>query len=129
MFLRITNTVASRMRMTAWMLGVPLLATLVAGLIVYKPKPASSSRKPAVIQYHGVKVIDDYQWLENPADPAVRQWSENQDNLARSVLTNLLTRPWVEDRLNRLLSNSSADYSSLKWRKGRFFALKTETST
>src|SRR5437016_881669 len=46
--------------------------------------------------YHGVQVVDDYQWLENSAAPAVRRWSAAQNERARAALDKLPTRPLVE---------------------------------
>jgi prolyl oligopeptidase len=83
-----------------------------------------TARQPVVNEYHGVKVVDDYQWLENSADPAVRRWSDAQNKQARAVLDKLPTRPWVEDRLQRLLNAPSTNYFSLTWRRGRWFLLK-----
>src|SRR5438874_11184 len=73
----------------------------------------TTPRKAAANEYHGVKVLDEYQWLENGADPAVQQWSREQNQRARAVLDNLPTRAMVEDRLTRLLTNASANYFSL----------------
>src|SRR5437867_1710723 len=83
-------------------------------------------KRPTSNTYHGVRVVDDYQWLENGADPAVRQWSAAQNERARTVLDKLPTRPLVADRLARLLADGAANYSSLNWRRGRLFLLKSQ---
>ncbi len=88
-----------------------------------QPQPAASSRG-AVDQYHGTRVSDDYRWLENGTDPAVRAWSAEQNKRARAYLDGLPIRREIEDRLTRLLTNSGTDYSSLMARRGGVFLLK-----
>ncbi|MBY0309145.1 MAG: prolyl oligopeptidase family serine peptidase [Phycisphaerales bacterium] len=69
------------------------------------PYPATEKR-PVTDELHGVKVTDDYRWLENWDDPAVKAWSEAQNAYARKVLDNL---PHVDDvraRLTTLLTGS-----------------------
>ena len=97
---------------------VPLLCGQVAHAAV------KTARKPVVNEYHGVKVTDDYQWLENAADPEVRRWSEAQNKQARAFLDKLPTRPWVEYRLGQLLNAPSTNYYSITIRRGRLFLLK-----
>jgi prolyl oligopeptidase len=46
-----------------------LTATLAIGQIPATPK------RPVTDTYHGVKVTDDYRWLEKDADPEVKAWS------------------------------------------------------
>src|ERR1044072_6217080 len=66
----------------------------LAMLIVDEPQAAASAyapahiadRRPVTDVYHGVKVVDDYRWLEDWNDPAVRAWSEGQKAHARYVL-------------------------------------------
>jgi prolyl oligopeptidase len=84
-------------------------------------------KKPVVDEYHGVKVVDDFQWLENADDPAVRRWSDAQNKHTRATLDKLLVRPWIEDRLRRLFSGSSASYFALSSRRGQLFLLKQST--
>jgi len=83
-----------------------------------------SPKRPVVDEYHGVKVTDAYQWLENGADPEVRRWGQAQNKQARGHLDKLQTRPWVEHRLGELLNDPSTNYYSLTWRRGRLFLLK-----
>ncbi|HXI51678.1 MAG TPA: hypothetical protein VNH84_09235, partial [Candidatus Saccharimonadales bacterium] len=82
--------------------------------------------RPVVNEYHGVKVVDDYQWLENASDPDVRRWTAAQNRQARGVLDHLSSRPWVEERLKHLLTDPSTNYFLLSWRKGTLFLLKFE---
>src|ERR1051326_6377469 len=82
---------------------------------------APTSKQPATNEYHGVTVVDDYQWLEQGSRPEVRRWSAAQNERARAVLDKLPVRPWVEDRLARLLSDNSTNYSALTWRRGEWF--------
>ena len=48
-------------------------------------KPASTStypataKRPVVNEYHGVKVTDDYQWLENGEGADVKPWTVEQN--------------------------------------------------
>src|SRR5260370_31862054 len=88
------------------------------------PADIKTPKRPVTNEYHGVKVRDDYQWLENAADPAVRQWSARQDQQARGGLDQLPTRPFLEDRLQRLGSQSASNYFALSWRPGKVFFLK-----
>src|SRR5262245_27538957 len=84
-------------------------------------------KKPVVDEYHAVKVVDDFQWLENADDPAVRRWSDVQNKHTRATLEKLPARPWIEDRLRRLFSGSSSSYFALTSRRGQLFLLKQST--
>src|SRR5258708_28067500 len=88
------------------------------------PADIKTAKRPVTNEYHGVKVRDDYQWLENAANPAVRQWSAMQNQQARAVLDQLPTRPFLEDRLQRLWSQSPTNYFALSWRPGKMFCLQ-----
>ncbi len=85
---------------------------------------AATPRKPVVNEYHGVKVVDEYQWLENGSAPAVRQWTASQNRKARAYLDKLPTRPALEYHFSKLFATVSADYSDLKVRGGTVFAMK-----
>ena len=109
------------LHLSAWLLLGVALADLTASVATAAVRTA---RKPVVDEYHGVKVTDEYQWLENAADPAVKRWSEAQNKEARAVLDRASARPWIEDRLTRLLNAPSTNYFSLSWRKGTLFLMK-----
>ncbi|MFQ5980398.1 MAG: hypothetical protein ACE5OZ_19860, partial [Candidatus Heimdallarchaeota archaeon] len=51
---------------------------------------------------HGTVIEDDYQWLENTADPAVQEWIRAQNIFARSLLDKYPNREGVERRLREL---------------------------
>ena len=84
---------------------------------------AGAAHAPALDEYHGTKVADEYRWLENARDPEVRAWSADQNKRARAYLDSLPMRAEIEDRLSRLLTNSAPDYFSLTARKGSLFLL------
>ncbi len=88
-----------------------------------QPAPATP-KKPVVNEYHGVKVEDDYQWLEKNDDPAVKAWSAEENARTRAYLDQLPGRPMIEQRLTKLYAQDSPTYSSLVARPGRLFALK-----
>jgi prolyl oligopeptidase len=73
--------------------------------------------------YHGIVVADPYRWLENATNPAVREWTSKQNQAARAYLDGLAIRPWIEDRLTRLMTEAGADYFSLSCRRGMIFSL------
>jgi prolyl oligopeptidase len=103
-------------------LGVVVVAAVLAALSGHAA--VRTPKKPVVNEYHGVRVTDDFQWLENGADPEVRRWSQAQNKQARAFLDKLPTRPWIEHRLGQLLNDPSTNYYSLTWRRGRYFLMK-----
>ena len=51
--------------------------------------PPQTPQVPVVNVYHGVEIVDPYQWLEDWDDEHVRAWSNEQNAYARRVLDHL----------------------------------------
>src|SRR5579871_227472 len=82
----------------------PLLAFAQTSI----PKPPDTPRHPVTDEVQGVKVTDDYRWLENWDDPAVKQWSAAQNARTREYLDHLPERDAIRDRLKKLVGAGSA---------------------
>jgi prolyl oligopeptidase len=87
-------------------------------------KPPETPKKPVTDVYHGVKVLDDYRWLENADDPAVKKWTEAQNAYTRSILDKSPALPALRKRLKVLMTTGSPGYSGLQMAGGTLFALK-----
>ena len=83
-----------------------------------------ATRRPTVDEYHGVRVVDDYRWLEDQNDPAVRQWVDQQNRYTRSMLDRVPVRERIHARLKELYGGTSPDYLDLRYCGGEVFALK-----
>src|SRR5947207_445358 len=81
-------------------------------------------KKPVTNEYHGVKVEDDYQWLENDNDPEVKAWSDAQNRKTRAYLDKLPDRPKIETQLTEWYAKTSPSYSGIVSRPSKLFALK-----
>ena len=69
------------------------------------PNYPMSLKKPVSDTYHGVQVTEDYRWLEDGRDPAVRSWSLDQLKVTRAYLDGLPIRAKLKDKfaeLNRI---------------------------
>jgi prolyl oligopeptidase len=99
------------------------LLAIAAIVRAAEPSPATP-KKPVFNEYQGVKVEDDYQWLEKSDDPAVKAWSAEQNKRARACLDALPDRSALEKRLTELYAKTSPSYSSIVSRPGQLFALK-----
>jgi prolyl oligopeptidase len=86
------------------------------------PKPPETPRRAVTDEYQGVKVNDDYRWLENWDDAAVKQWSAAQNARTREYLDHLPSRPAIQQRLKQLIVTSSGSYYGLQFRAGMLFA-------
>src|ERR1700745_4289645 len=58
-------------------------------------------------EYQGVKIEDDYQWLEKDDDPAVKAWSDEQNQKARAYLDKLPDRAAMEKQLTQWYARTS----------------------
>ena len=91
---------------------------------VSKLSPTPKGR--VVDEYHGIKVVDDYRWLEDWDNPEVKLWSAAENKHARDYLDHLPSRPPIRERLERLMNESSTRYFELTYRVSTLFAMKAQ---
>ncbi len=96
----------------AWQTGIP-------------PLPATP-KHPVVDEYHGVKVTDNYRWLEDSKSPAVVAWTQAESAHARAILDALPIRNQIRDFLKKLHETSSPAFGGLQIRGGVLFAFYWE---
>jgi len=90
-----------------------------------EPKPTpTAEKKPVLNEYHGAKVEDNYQWLENDDAAAVKEWSDAENKQTRGYLDNLPGRADIEKQLKDWYAKTSPSYSSIVARPGMLFAMK-----
>jgi prolyl oligopeptidase len=107
-------------------------ANLAALLLVILPRLALAAalpfvptpREPVTDVYHGVSVVDDYQWLETASAPEVRVWTRLQNERTHAYYAQLPFREGIAQQLAQLRGEESARYNDLQERKGRIFALR-----
>jgi len=85
---------------------------------------SQTQKKTVTDEYQGVKVQDDYQWLENDADPSVKAWSDSQNQKTRAYIDKLPGRTAIEKQLTEWYAKTSPSYSAVISRPGVLFALK-----
>lgn len=86
--------------------------------------PPATERHPVVDEYHGTKVTDEYRWLENFDNAAVKEWNTDENAYTRSILDSIPARNAIKRQLTELLGGSSVDYYRINYRNGKLFAYK-----
>jgi prolyl oligopeptidase len=104
--------------------AIAFLATVAAAQSPTIPPPPPTPKRPVTEVYHGVKVTEDYRWLEDWNAPEVKQWSAAQNARSREYLDHLPSRPALKQRLTQLMNATSGHYSELSYSGGTLFALK-----
>ena len=102
-------------------IGAIAAAATNAMALTYPP----TEKKPVSDTFFGTTVTEDYRWLENGKDPAVKAWGEAQMKLTRATIDALAIRPALEKRLKELYSTSPVRYYDMQQR-GLFFAMKRQ---
>lgn len=104
------------------------VSLLVAGLwgAWLEGAPPATPKRPVSDVYHGVEVTEDYRWLEDWSDPAVREWSAAQNAHARSVLDKLPHAAEVRREVTKLLSRETPSFWELQRAGRRLFALQDQ---
>jgi prolyl oligopeptidase len=85
---------------------------------------SQTAKKRVTDEYQGMKVQDDYQWLEDDANPDVKTWSDAQNQKTRAYLDKSPDRAAVEKQLTAWFAKTSPSYGALTSRPGILFALK-----
>ncbi len=87
--------------------------------------PPRAEARPITTTYHGIEVVDPYQWLEHPEDPAVRAWSEAQNEYARRHLSALPGTSRIRERVRAIMAAPVRNHSALEPRGDRIFAIES----
>jgi prolyl oligopeptidase len=104
------------------LVGLSVSPSVAAGKLIY-PK---TDKRPVSDEHFGVKVTEEYRWLEDGQDPQVREWVEAENKVTRDFLDAVPTRTQIARRLKDLYSEESASYYSLQEAAGRLFAMKNQ---
>ena len=99
---------------------------LAAALLLLAAKAPQTEKRAVVDKYHGVAITDDYRWLEDAGDAAVKKWVAQQNQLTRSHIDSIRSRPAIEKRLRELYTARPASYFAPTQAGGRLFAMKNE---
>jgi prolyl oligopeptidase len=94
--------------------------------VAFTIQPPATPKRPVTDAYHGITVTDDYRWLQNWNDPAVREWSEKENAYARQFLDHLPNVPALRSRVTEIMEAKTISYGGVQYRKGRLFALKRQ---
>ena len=114
-------------RRPAW-LAIAALLTSLSVPVAAAPAtgPPAAEKKPIEDRYWSVPVTEDYRWLENWNDKAVRDWVDAQNAYTRGYLDHLPERPEVLKRVEALNRSITPRYTDLVSRGGALFALKDQ---
>jgi len=109
--------------LTAWVVALLLTYSAPAQTPPLSAPPATP-KHPVTDEYHGVKVTEDYRWLENWDDPAVKGWTAAQDARTREYLGHLPFYASLHARIAQMIGTPSVSYDSLQFSGGKLFALQ-----
>lgn len=111
------------------LMAILVLLTSVAGNADEKNirnSPPPTRKSTVSDNFHGVKVTEDYRWLEDWNDLNVKQWSERQNTYARGVLDKLPHVDAIRHQVTKILSARSSHFWDLSFRAGKLFAMKRQ---
>jgi prolyl oligopeptidase len=100
-----------------------LLILMLNGCTPHTPPYPPTEKKPVTDEYFGIKVADDYRWLDRLEDPAVRSWTDAQNAYTRRHLDAIPFIRDVQTRVASILENPMPRYYSFVFRRF-LFALK-----
>src|SRR5262245_59452079 len=83
-------------------------------------------RVPTTSTYHGVDVVEDYRWLEDPSSEETLRWTRAQQERTRAHLDSIPWRSRLRDRVDRVLRDDSTSYLTVASGGDLFFALKDQ---
>jgi len=104
--------------------AIVIVAVLAMSSIAATKYPATA-KKPVTKQFGSITFRDDYAWLENASDPAVKEWVAKENALTRSILDAVPARDAIAAGLTKLYKAPRITYAYVQARGGRLFAMKS----
>jgi len=99
---------------------IVLIAACIVGCSPSKPHYPPTEKKPTSEKFFDTTIADDYRWLEDLSDPAVRSWVASQNAFSRPILDGTQDRAKIAARLKELYGGSSVTYRAEYFRKKLF---------
>jgi len=110
----------------AFWLAISLGASvMITGCSIGREPFPATEKKPVTEEHFGTKVVDNYRWLDNLDDPAVRQWNDAQNAYSRAWLDRIPFREQVAQRLKEIHDAASVRYYGFVYKK-KLFAMKSQ---
>ncbi|MFL5377928.1 MAG: prolyl oligopeptidase family serine peptidase, partial [Myxococcales bacterium] len=103
-----------------------MTAFAAVAVLLAAAQPPAAEKKPFATEYQGIRVVDDYRWLEGPDNPDVKKWVAAQNKHTRAVLDALPGRDLLRKRFTELLTKREASYREVRPRARHLFALKMD---
>ncbi len=85
-----------------------------------------TKKEPVTDTFFGIKVQDDYRWLEQLDDPEVKTWAAAQNARAQGFLDALPGRTELAAQVKKLVSSAPPAFENLQIAGDKIFALKFE---
>jgi prolyl oligopeptidase len=89
--------------------------------------PPPAKNEPVTDTYHGVKIQDDYRWLENLRNPETFAWADAQNIRARHYLESLPIYPKIRADVEAQIRAPSTRLVEVKIADGVIFGLKKDS--
>src|SRR2546423_9738336 len=106
--------------------GAAIVIVLVLAIPFFAAtKYPNTEKKPVTKQFGNITFRDDYAWLENASDPAVKDWVAKENALTRSILDGVPARDAIAAGLTKLFKAPRITYAYVQPRGGRLFAMKS----
>ncbi len=102
-----------------------MLSSWVCGFGATTPSLPDTPKHPVVDEYHGVKVTDNYRWLEQNT-PEVKAWVDAENVVTRSYFDALPEEKSVSARVSELVHSNSVAYALEVRRAGKYFGYKVD---
>jgi prolyl oligopeptidase len=103
-----------------------LLAALLTGCSLATAAPPETPKRPVADVYHGVKVVDDFRWLEDGDNAEVKVWSDAQNTHAREVLAKLPGIAPLREKLAAIIGAKRITHSQVTAIGDKLFALRKQ---
>ncbi|HEY1949625.1 MAG TPA: prolyl oligopeptidase family serine peptidase [Bryobacteraceae bacterium] len=87
--------------------------------------PPVAERHPVTDVYHGIKVVDDYRWLENFNNPQVKKWVATENEYTQSVLNKIQSRAKIASELQALVKKVPVSRRDLQVAGSKLFAIES----
>jgi len=101
-----------------------LLTTMITNVSAQSIQYPKTKKVEQVDDYHGIKVVDPYRWLEDANSQETKAWIEEQNKITRAYLDSIPQRDKIRKRLTELWNYEK--YSAPFKRGDKYFYLKND---